>query len=65
MTGHILPLLGDSATEGVKVFIKAADNPLPFSSQKNERVVVPDFCLIRNFPMDIHDNGYVEASSAA
>jgi hypothetical protein len=49
----------------VKVFIKAADNPLPFSSQKNERVVVPDFCLIRNFPMDIHDNGYVEASGAA
>lgn len=47
-----------SATEGVKVHIKASDNPLPFSTQKDERVVVPDFCLIRNFPMDIHDNGF-------
>lgn len=46
-----------SATDGVKVFMKASDNPLPFSTQKNERVVVPDFCLVRNFPMDIHDNG--------
>jgi hypothetical protein len=49
--------LARRATDGVKVHVKASDNPLPFSTQKEERVVVPDFCLIRNFPMDIHDNG--------
>jgi len=47
-----------SSEGGAVVFLKKSDNPWPFSSQKEERIIRPDFCLFRNFPRDIHDNDY-------
>ncbi len=41
-----------------RVAIKKAEEPLPFSTQKTDREVSPDFVLIRNFPSDIHDNSF-------
>eukprot|EP01123_Difflugia_compressa_P000424 TRINITY_DN10506_c0_g1_i1.p1 TRINITY_DN10506_c0_g1~~TRINITY_DN10506_c0_g1_i1.p1 ORF type:complete len:332 (+),score=61.78 TRINITY_DN10506_c0_g1_i1:49-1044(+) len=34
------------------------DEPWPWSSQKNNRTVKPDFCLIRNFPLDSHGDTF-------
>lgn len=49
----------EAAADGqTKVFIKKAEEPLPFSTQKEDRVVSPDFVLIRNFPADIHDHSF-------
>uniref|UniRef100_A0A6B2L9R0 ATP-grasp domain-containing protein n=1 Tax=Arcella intermedia TaxID=1963864 RepID=A0A6B2L9R0_9EUKA len=34
------------------------DEPWPWSSQKKDRTVRPDFCLIRNFPLDSHGDDF-------
>jgi glutathione synthase/RimK-type ligase-like ATP-grasp enzyme len=34
------------------------DEPWPWSKQGEVRVVKPDFCLIRNFPLDTHGGSY-------
>jgi len=34
------------------------DEPWPFSSQKNPRIVKPDFVLFRNFPTDSHGDNF-------
>lgn len=47
-----------SADRQTRVAIKKAEEPLPFSTQKEDRVISPDFVLIRNFPSDIHDNTF-------
>jgi len=47
-----------SSTKGAVVFLKASLNPLPFSTQKEERIIQPDFMLIRNFPTDLHSKDY-------
>ncbi|KAL6079761.1 Asparaginyl-tRNA synthetase, cytoplasmic (Asparagine--tRNA ligase) (AsnRS) [Balamuthia mandrillaris] len=47
-----------SSEEGAVVHLKASENPLPFSTQKEERTVRPDFMLVRNFPGDLHDSSF-------
>eukprot|EP01100_Stratorugosa_tubuloviscum_P006685 TRINITY_DN284_c1_g1_i1.p1 TRINITY_DN284_c1_g1~~TRINITY_DN284_c1_g1_i1.p1 ORF type:complete len:358 (+),score=145.85 TRINITY_DN284_c1_g1_i1:61-1074(+) len=47
-----------NSKEGAIVYIKASINPLPFSTQKEDRSVKPDFILIRNFPTDLHSKDY-------
>eukprot|EP01119_Soliformovum_irregulare_P011832 TRINITY_DN3002_c0_g1_i3.p1 TRINITY_DN3002_c0_g1~~TRINITY_DN3002_c0_g1_i3.p1 ORF type:complete len:318 (+),score=71.59 TRINITY_DN3002_c0_g1_i3:235-1188(+) len=47
-----------SATGGTVCFLKKSENPWPFSTQKEERIVKPDFVLVRNFPKDIHENDF-------
>ena len=39
--------------------MNANEDPYPFTSQKNERTVKPDFCLIRNFPTHFHDRNWM------
>lgn len=39
-------------------YLREAQRPFPFTSQKNDRVVSPDFVLIRNFPRDLHGVDY-------
>jgi len=34
------------------------DEPWPWSNQKADRTVKPDFCLIRNFPLDSHGDSF-------
>jgi synapsin len=44
----------DATRATVRCHLRASDNPWPFSSQKEARIVEPDFVLCRNFPSDIH-----------
>jgi hypothetical protein len=44
--------------EGVSIFCKAESEPFPFSSQKHDRTVKPDFILVRNFPTNLHAPDY-------
>lgn len=47
-----------SSEDGALVYCKASDNPLPFSNQKEDRIVKPDFMLIRNFPISLRSKDY-------
>jgi len=40
------------------VHLARAETPLPFSNQSEDRVVVVDFLLIRNFPTSLHGENY-------
>jgi hypothetical protein len=47
-----------SSQEGVVVWCQKNEDPFPFSSQKNDRAVKPDFILIRNFPTSLRTNDF-------
>ena len=47
-----------SAEDGAVVHCRASENPLPFSNQGKERIVKPDFMLVRNFPIDLRSEDY-------
>eukprot|EP01118_Nematostelium_gracile_P000258 TRINITY_DN10252_c0_g2_i1.p1 TRINITY_DN10252_c0_g2~~TRINITY_DN10252_c0_g2_i1.p1 ORF type:complete len:155 (+),score=24.70 TRINITY_DN10252_c0_g2_i1:1-465(+) len=48
-----------SSEKGITVHLKASENPFPFTTQKEDRVIVnPDFVLIRNFPTNLHGIDY-------
>ncbi|KAH3762531.1 synapsin II [Pelomyxa schiedti] len=40
------------------VHINRSEDPFPCSSQSNDRVISPDFLLIRNFPTTVHDEDF-------
>ncbi len=42
---------------GLFLHCKKDDDPFP-NSMRTDRVVRPDFALIRNFPTDLHDNDF-------
>eukprot|EP01091_Cochliopodium_minus_P011788 TRINITY_DN3432_c0_g1_i1.p1 TRINITY_DN3432_c0_g1~~TRINITY_DN3432_c0_g1_i1.p1 ORF type:complete len:339 (-),score=76.74 TRINITY_DN3432_c0_g1_i1:91-969(-) len=45
--------------EGIVLHLSKDDDPYPFTSQRNDRQVRPDFCLIRNFPTHFHDRSWM------
>lgn len=51
-------LSNESAESGCICSIRKADEPFPFSPQKEDRLFKPDFLLIRNFPTDLHNINY-------
>ena len=38
--------------------LKAADHPLAFAKQEEERTIVPDLVVVRNFPRSLHQHDY-------
>jgi hypothetical protein len=48
----------NSSNEGVVVWCQKNEDPFPFTSQKNDRAVKPDFILIRNFPTALRANDF-------
>ena len=51
-------MYNNSSQEGVVVWCQKNEDPFPFSSQKNDRAVKPDFILIRNFPTGLRSNDF-------
>ena len=47
-----------SAEDGAVVFCKQSEAPLPFTNQKEDRIVKPDFVLVRNFPISLRSKDY-------
>ena len=47
-----------SSEDGALVYCKPSDAPLPFSKQGQERIVKPDFVLVRNFPISLRSKDY-------
>lgn len=47
-----------STQAGCVLYLKADEEPFPFTSMKSDRVCRPDFVLIRNFPGNLHTDDY-------
>ncbi|PRP85122.1 hypothetical protein PROFUN_07193 [Planoprotostelium fungivorum] len=51
--------LVSSTQKGIVVHLKAAENPWPFTRQKEDRTLTQiDLVLMRNFPTDLHGKDY-------